>query len=150
MSIIVYRRGVLAADTLITAGDLRAGYSTKIARSPQGHMGGGAGSLEGCAAFLAWIRDGCKGSPPDVGGEQDWLLVGPPKRGAREISYGTGKGLLAPMHPNGPKGSTWAASGSGERIAAGALWMGATAVEAVEAAIALSSTCGGRVETLTT
>ena len=42
----------------------------------------------------------------------------------------------------------FAATGSGKDIAFGAMHMGATAVEAVEAAIRWDASCGGKVEVL--
>lgn len=135
MTVIVVRDGVLACDTQVNGNETRCGEVRKWAKVHP-DLGGGfvafAGGLGEAAAALTamadrqidgfkadagiWLRD--DGTVLEKYGEEGWFEY------------------KAPFY----------AIGSGECIALGALHMGATAQQAVEAAIAISQTCGGRVD----
>ena len=135
---IVYSAGTLAADSLTTHAASRVGGVRKITRGPSGAMAGAAGDTALCHDFLSQVEAGTL-KDFDIDGREDGfngLLVTP-------------DGML---HRVGPRGTVWpidaacAAIGSGMDIALGALHMGATAQQAVEAAIAIDTGCGGPVQ----
>lgn len=138
MTIIVFREGVLAADTQLTGS---AGFITqsmmKIGRGTDGCIGGGAGDGTNVQLFLNWI------SEPR---EAEWAVEG---------SF---CGMLVM-----PNSSVWLyedtdliklrkqpfyAVGAGAPIAMGAMEQGATAREAVKIAMKYSTSCGGQITTL--
>lgn len=123
MTTIVYRDGIMAADTAIFDRGTYCGTGRKIARAPDGTLGGGAGAWGDVAALLDWIDTGAEGSPPKIDGdaESEYLWA----RTNGDIWW-AGPGSL-PTLVNSP----WAAVGSGFRIAMGALAHGATAEQAV-------------------
>lgn len=125
MTTIAYRDGVIAADSLVCAGPMRAGSVTKVGRSASGHLGGAAGSMDNAAAFVAWLMSGAEGELPPRSADFDGLLVNP----SGDVFYVGEKG--GPVAVSGP----FFAIGSGERFAVAAMEMGATAMRAVEVAV---------------
>jgi ATP-dependent protease HslVU (ClpYQ) peptidase subunit len=139
MTVIVVRDGVMCCDTQVSGDDLYCGEIRKwTAVHPDigGGFAGFSGELgEASSALKAMADRQASGFSVDAGlwlksdgtvcekyGESDWFEY------------------QAPFY----------AIGSGQHIAFGALHMGATAAEAVSAAIALSSGCGGRAEIVET
>lgn len=134
MTIVVYRDGVMAADTACWTGDIMVGHRRKIVRSPAGHLAGGAGESTLTERFRAWVCAGCPGDLPDLSGDFNGLLVQPDGTCARVRQSVT------------PLDAPYYAIGIGEDVAAGALAMGATAEQAVRVAIACHAYCGGDVQ----
>lgn len=134
---------MLAADTLATRQDRRESYGVKIAQR-KGLLAGCTGSKVHCQRFLEWFLGGCKGQPPHMGDpEGAW-----------------GEGMI--INPDdtvlmvGPSGS-WVdhklidgfhAWGSGCEFAIGAMSFGATAEQAVAAAIKHDLGSGGEITVL--
>lgn len=135
MTTIAYRDGVLAADTLVTANNMRSGFLTKIAR--QGRLlVGFCGRSANYEAFRNWLAAGMNGSFKSEDGN---VFVIPPEGPA--IIWGDGD---TPWRETAP---FWAL-GSGEAPALGAMQAGASAEEAVKAAIALDVWSGGEITVL--
>lgn len=135
MTTIVYRDGVLAADTQINSGNgNRAGSIHKIGRTKDGYRWAFSGGTEMQAACAAWAETR-EGDPPEIDG--GFILIEP--NGSHREWWG--KGWLSATDPQ-------AAWGSGERIARGAMFVGADAVQAVRAAIALDPESGGQITVL--
>lgn len=139
MTTIAYRDGILAADTLITAGNIRCGTETKIkARGPL--LYGSCGSCGLTDKVEAWIRAGMIGDRPHLkAGEAT---------GSVFVFMPDDK--IVWMHEDGDTVLTapyWAA-GSGEKFALGAMAHGASAEEAVRAAIVHDTGSGGSVTVL--
>ena len=135
MTTIAYRDGVLAADTQINSGNgNRAGHIRKIGRTADGWLWGFTGSTEHMADCAEWA-EGREGKPPAI--EGCFILISPDGR----HKEWWGKGWIAAEDPQ-------AAWGSGEKIARGAMHAGASASEAVQAAIALDTDSGGTVTVL--
>lgn len=135
MTTIAYRDGVLAADTQVNSGNgNRAGRIRKIGRTADGHLWAYTGSTEHQAACATWAEMR-EGDPPAI--EGCFILIDPTGR-HREW---WGKGWIAAEDPQ-------AAWGSGERVARGAMFVGASAQEAVRAAIAIDTDSGGDVTVL--
>jgi hypothetical protein len=141
LTIIAYRYGVLAADTECHNVDTIVGHRTKIMRINGGRVGM-TGYLPLGLAIIDWLKAGQKGPMPDNPASPDdscavlWI----PDRGGVYLAE---FGFVTPQ-PRAP----YYAYGIGSDIALGAFWHGATAPEAVRAAIAHHAKCGGRVKVL--
>lgn len=133
MTTIAYRDGVLAADTLHSNNGIRVGYRPKIAVLPDG----GWLATKGCSgyghALLKWLEGGRQGEQPK--GEGGGFLVH--LDGTLEGFEGEVCEVFS--------GAPFYAFGSGAEIALGALQMGATAEQAIAAAIALDVYSGGEI-----
>lgn len=142
MTIVVYRDGVIASDSAIHLGNTRLGSVRKIARGPDGSLGGAAGDANSLAKFVDWIRDGEREPFGQLGGDlyPDALIVRP----SGALFYTGHLGT-----PYRVTGVPWLLVGCGATVALGALHMGATAKEAVKAAIRWDSGCAGDIQILT-
>lgn len=135
MTTVAYRDGVVAADTLITAGHTRCGYAAKIMRHGRLILGF-CGKKSNFEAFRDWVAAGMPGRFASEGGN---VFIAPPTGPA--IVWGDG---------NTPWRETedcWAL-GSGDDLAMGAMLAGATAEDAVRAAIAVDTGSGGEITVL--
>lgn len=142
MTTIAYRDGVLAADTLITAGNSRDGFCTKIAKRGA-VLAAAAGSLPLACGFLAWFDCGLP-----AGRE-------PKMQGAEKDDYAIGKiftptGIILTFSDCGwsLRRAPFYSFGSGADYAVGAMARGASAAEAVAVAIQFDVGTGGEIETL--
>lgn len=138
MSTIAFRAGVMAADSLITAGDMRCGETKKIARGAKGTIGGAAGGLSDSALFVSWVEKDCEPEPPPFEGDLDGIVV---LRDGRTFYVGK-SGALVPFR------AEFTAVGSGEKFAMGAMMAGASAAEAVRIAVTLDTGSGGEIVTM--
>lgn len=139
MTTIAYRNGVMAADRLVSnGGGGRAGHQTKIARGPKGTIGGMAGRMEEGFLFARWVENDCEGDPPPLSDSADGIVLLP--NGL--LCYVGEKGCLCPVE------AEFAAVGSGEAYAIGAMAHGASAAEAIEIAIQFDTGSGGGVDVL--
>jgi hypothetical protein len=133
---IAYRDGVLAADTLCTANGLRDDYATKIWRHGKVLIGG-AGSRALCLKFRDWVVGGMEDDCPiQDNDDANGILVTP-----------VGVVCWSASGP-WPVSSPFYALGSGYQVAMGAMQVGATAEQAVEAALRWDTGSGGEVHTL--
>lgn len=137
MTTIVYRNGVLAADSLTTSNGMRVGYAKKV-RKIGGVLVGACGTSSLCERFFDWLRAGLKGDDPFRGNDDGNGLVVTPS--GHVICFGK----------HGPSRYCWPyfTMGSGEQIATGALEMGASATEAVAAAISINVMSGGEIQSV--
>ncbi|MCA1379422.1 hypothetical protein I6F34_01130 [Bradyrhizobium sp. BRP05] len=110
------------------------GNIAKIVRRDDGAMAGGAGDAAWVQAFHRWFLDGEQGDPPIVEDNSKGVIV--QKR--RPIEYFEQNGTLEYRAP-------YFAFGSGKEFALGALFAGATAEQAVRAAMQFDPNTGGRV-----
>lgn len=135
MTTIAYRDGVLAADTLSTCEQgIMSFHTTKI-----GAKAGVVWSTSGLSAwgkrFRDWMTTGMKGdypTPDDTSGACVWMPNGD------MLSFGHNGIDFRPRLP------FWA-DGSGQDYAIGAMQMGASAEEAVRAAMVWDHKTGGDV-----
>lgn len=147
MTIIVYRDGIMAADMQVTGGNSVKGFSRKIAKNTKGDLIGLAGDAGWAAAVLAWFLQGEKSKPPTYVDPSDHscgsvLIVRAKNPKIVHRIMGDDNWYVAAMHGTASGGFC---IGSGNEIAAGALFMGASAIDAVKAAIALECGCGGDI-----
>lgn len=139
MTVIVYRDGVMASDTMCRRGGLKTYGEVKMVRGADGSVHGGSGSVGAFSKYVEWVKGGEVGEMP---------LPGRDSEGHQSF------GVMVAR----PDGSVWlldehaltldvapCAAGSGAEIAYGALFMGASAADAVRAAIHHADGCGGEV-----
>lgn len=138
---IAYRDGVIASDTGAMIGGTRITHATKIARNTQGDLAGAAGSAVYSAAFLQWFSGGEKGLVPEAKESDDNVDRGAIFRRGGVIEIYEPGGMFTCRGP-------YYALGSGRHEALGAMFVGANAQQAVEAAIALDSGSFGEIEIL--
>jgi len=148
MSVIVYRNGTLAADSHVNIGS-EPSYSQEsitypynklwaLSQAGQTVLAGAVGPLQAVAQLQQWTLEGCdtKSFPINTGGT---LLLLTKEKGL--LRY---KDVPIPyLH-----GANNYAIGEGAPFAYGAMFMGATAEEAVAAAIDGSPYCNGHVVSL--
>lgn len=138
MTTIAYRDGVLAADTLVCESGRRVGRATKIF-GKAGVFGGVAGCLSHMNAFRDWFLGGMTGDPPSMkteDGESEAFIV--------HDGYVL---TLSKMGWDVMRTESHAV-GSGGPVALGAMASGASAEEAVKAAISLDVWSGGDITVL--
>ena len=119
------------------------GNVTKIARNAAGDLAGGVGFASTSAKFLEWFVKGEDGDPPKLIEDRDiydrCFII----RAAR-------RNEVIVYEPTGTHRPTidYFAAGSGKPEALGAMFVGASAADAVRAAIAHDVHCGGHVVVL--
>lgn len=141
MTVIAWDGKILAADKQCGYGGMRSTV-TKIFRVGD-LLVGGAGDFTLVLAMIEWVRRGRSvGDFPDLQrSKDDWqaLMVIEP-----DGSISTYERTPYPVRYEQKQ----FAIGSGREFAMGAMYMGANAVRAVEAAIALEVNCGVGIDTL--
>lgn len=141
MTIIAYRKGILAADTLISEPDnhLKSGYAKKIVKTKDGYLAGANGDCEYCVKFLEWAQTDRKTNAPKCCDDSDGAFLITPK-GKIHYYYGKVFEVLD---------NEYVAIGSGAPVALGAMFAGGSAVVAVEAACKWNTLCDGKITILT-
>jgi 20S proteasome alpha/beta subunit len=135
---IVYRDGVMAADSLICDGGIRVGTVRKITRSADGGLVSACGNLNEMVRFQDWAARGFPADArPEMRAEDFEAVVAHPD--GRIFWYD--KDLLG-MEMKQP----YYAIGSGFELAMGALWMGASAEQAIRCATELDVHSGGDIQ----
>jgi hypothetical protein len=133
VTIIVYRDGVLAADSQTTYGNVSYNDSRKVLKS-NGHLYGSSGVASECASFMKWAKT--QNGPIPYMRKGNGLAITP---AGKIMLVGQGSNEFREIY------SDYYCIGNGEDVALGALYMGATAIEAVKAAIEHNIYCGGKV-----
>lgn len=143
MTTIAYRSGTLAADTAYSNGWVVDGRAPKIVTLPDGRLAGACGEASFMGCWLRWCQGGCVGDQPKPGTEKDGqggdtaLIV--ELDGSLTVYEGNGSFNYRPEY---------VAYGSGRGVALGAMWMGASAEEAIKAAILHDTHTRGSVTVL--
>ena len=139
LTVACYRNGTLASDRAIaTSNDLIFGYRTKIRRT-NGKLIATCGQSQNGVAFQEWFEAGePEDKKPDLDNDFSALVIEPD----RTIKLYNNK-LYAYVSE-----TDYAAIGNGDHCAMGAMFMGASAEEAVRAACAHVLGCGGGVDVL--
>lgn len=145
MTTIAFRDGVMASDSGSWSGDASHGWARKVAQGPDGTLYGTAGNAAECGEFLNWVDGGCVGERPkpettNVEKNESSFIVLIARPGAR-IGLLTAKGEERYDAP-------YYAIGIGAPVAFGALFMGATAEQAIEAAKEHGAGAFGRVQSM--
>ena len=132
----------MAADSATYAHETIVGYTMKLSKNPAGDICGGSGVSAICSAFRKWFEDGEVGEMPTLGKNDDDDAIILVVRVTGEIqSYSrAGVSILCDTE--------YVAGGSGTSVALGAMHAGASAYDAVRAAIAHTAYSGGPIRTL--
>jgi ATP-dependent HslUV protease subunit HslV len=139
MTVIAYRDGLLAADSLATAGHLITGRVQKIWRFEDGRLLGGAGCAGDLRSFVAWALGGCEGHWECRDKENGFSALVVAANGEVAIYDAEGREYVVQAE--------FYARGAGAELAIGAMAMGARADQAVEVACRFSVWCEGPVQT---
>ena len=138
MTVIAYRDGVMAADTMITDNGRVVGSIQKIARSPCGAIGAASGRGGAGQRFAAWMQAGMPGEfDPKCTEDGFFGALIMDAAGMRAMDR---TGTILPFT------APFAAEGRGREVAIGAMEMGATTEQAVAAAIKWEEGCGGEIQ----
>jgi hypothetical protein len=138
---IAYRDGVLAADTAMCLSGTMVGQMVKIVRRDDGDMAGTSGNADFASKFQDWFMGGENGESPK------------PTESERHMDRGVIFRKAGPIEVFEPGGmfkisADYYAFGSGMDYAIGAMFAGAEATVAVEAAIEHDPHSGGTVTVL--
>lgn len=129
MTTIAFRNGTVAADTGCTAAGTRGGEFDKLRKNFAGDVAGVCGFAGWAGRFLDWFAAGEHGEPPKIErieGSTTGKAVVFRASGQIQIFEETGSYFMR---------ADYFALGSGQDVAFGAMFMRATAQEAVAAAI---------------
>lgn len=140
MTVIAYRDGIIAADTLAVTGGSKCAGVTKVARSINGDLGGASGGITFMTAWLTWIRG--EGARPVPEGDETRTDTG-------LIIWANGRIEVYEKGGSFEIDAPYYAIGSGRPEAMGAMHAGASPEGAVHAAIAHDVNCGGEPTILT-
>lgn len=139
MTTFAYRAGVLAADTGVSLDGLHVGHTSKIARNDKGDLAACAGTAAFLRAFRKWFLDGEQGDAPTASKEDNDYGAIYRRYGLIETySCGGWTAYRAEYH----------AAGSGSEMALGAMAEGASARNAVKAAMKHDPGTFGEIEAL--
>jgi ATP-dependent protease HslVU (ClpYQ) peptidase subunit len=141
MTIICYRDGVMAADSLAcTDSGIRTGQIKKIVRNAAGALAGMAGSAGDCASFAEWFDGNAVCRDPWESKDKDSgfcaIVVYRDGRVQMVEAHGRAYTVEAPFYARGCAGP----------VAMGAMAAGASAAAAAEICIRLNLYCGGPVQ----
>lgn len=150
MTIIAYKSGIIACDSIITANSTKWGNIKKITKNSMGWLAGAAGDASFVSEFLDWVN-----AIPEIGANNkiSLSLFGKYKTKDNEailiLPYDSGdkKEKILLFETNYPVEITdsYTAIGSGVDCALGAMYCNASAIKAVESAIEHCSTCDGTI-----
>lgn len=146
MSVIVYKDGAIYADSGAVEGPVWAAASTvKIATNANGDVAGGTGYLQKLNHFLDWVRQGAVFPYASRNDVNDWdailIKANPATASAPTIYLFDAQGYVEITGP-------YIALGSGRLCALGALHMGASPQQAIEACFEHAVACRGPVQML--
>lgn len=141
MTTIAYRDGVLAADSAVSVNDLLSASMRKIVCRADGDMAGAAGHAAYCCRFLEWFSSGETVEAPKATRGDYYVDRGVifRRNGDIKIYEELGRSIVR---------APYFAIGSGSHLAIGAMHAGASAPEAVRAAIAHDPYSGGDIVVL--
>jgi len=142
MTTIAYKQGVLASDTGATMGGSRLGRVEKIVRAADGRLAAAAGNAAYAHAFRAWVLKG-EGEPPSAKSDDPSVA----NRGI--IFHPCGRIQVFEDVGSFDVTAPYYAIGSGRPEALGAMHAGATAEQAVRAAMEHDEHTFGEVLVLT-
>ncbi len=141
MTIIAFKEGVMASDSLICQDNKRIGSIKKIFELPNATVGL-AGTWQHCITFLAWFKNNADltNLPKDFH-EEKWdfeaLVYNKTTKAVELYTNAFTPDIIE---------ADWYAIGMGADFALGAMAAGVSAETAVEIAIIFSIDCGGKVQ----
>ncbi|GAA2867421.1 ATP-dependent HslUV protease subunit HslV [Aminobacter niigataensis] len=143
MTTIAYRAGVMASDSGSWIGDASHGWAVKLAKGIDGALHGVAGNAAECCAYLGWVKGGYRGDEPRADAEPDnrssFIVLIVPPEGALRLRTAKGDEVYE---------APYFSIGAGSATAYGAMFAGATAEQAIEAAKEHASGAFGPVQSI--
>lgn len=136
MTVIVYRDGVLAADTGRWMGGIIVGYRSKIRRLDDGRLYAGSGHSCDIDACFSWLNGGEK--PRELKDNEEFgaVIIGPQQIDKIDKYFRSYDAIGCP----------YVVEGAHSEFLLGALAAGATAEEAVRLAIQYGDSAAGDVQ----
>lgn len=134
MTTIAYRDGVMAADSGVWFGDGLAPWGRKIVVDTEGTLYGVCGNAGQCNDFIEWVVAGSVGERPAA----DKMPEGGSSYLVMKVTQG-GPVRILTAHGTEVYAAPYFSIGAGNTAALGAMFCGASAVRAIEAAIAHAS-----------
>lgn len=140
MTTIAYRDGIMAADGGAWIGDAAvSGGVRKVAKGSDGRLHAVCGNVAEACGYLRWVDAGCQGEPPKP---RDLNHHNDDRSSFCAIIAEKGKPILVmTAHGFEEYDLPYFAFGSGKEVAFGALFVGASALQALEAAAEHGSCC---------
>lgn len=129
MTTVVYRAGLICADTALFHGYRYTGTCAKIVRGPAGQVAGVSGDAGWAHEFLTWVYEGEQGDWPRPPRESDGSTGS-----AMLVRYGERPGELFESSGRFLADFEFNAIGCGAAVAIGALATGADAMAALKIA----------------
>ena len=148
MTVIAYKNGLIAADSMVGSNNHFAGNVGKIARNSAGDLIGTSGLTSWCAAMVQWFAKNERGKMPFLSrGNQDHapasaIIV---RQNSPGFVYVVECDTQLPPFRIMIDPKCGIAIGNGREVARGAMFAGADAITAVKAAIYLEDGCGGDI-----
>jgi 20S proteasome alpha/beta subunit len=140
MTTVAYRAGILACDSQATSGHLKTGTFMKIGKVGR-VLYGGCGNASMVREFNAWIANGLQGEMPKLEFDEDDGMAGLVVYENKRFLSFERTGIVA-------LNAEYMAMGSGRELALGAMAMGATAIQAVQAAMQHDIYSGGPIQSV--
>lgn len=129
MTTIAYRDGVMAADSGSWTGGTVHRWASKLAVGPDGTLYGACGDAAECNAYLKWVNGGCCGESPKprhLADRASFTVLIAPRGAPIRLLVASGEEIFD---------APYMAIGGGSDAAMGALFVGASAQHAIQAAI---------------
>ncbi len=151
MTIVCYKNGVMAVDSLATTAGIAEGQMSKMARNKAGDLMGCSGVAAWCHAMLRWFVAGEKGKRPHMDKAHDnthpgYALV--VRQNDQKHVWSFSCDTRIPVFSLVIPPDSGCAIGSGFEVARGAMFAGADALNAAIAACNLVNGCGGNIHAL--
>ena len=148
MSTVAFRHGVMAADSgaWLCSGSVVMPFAQKLVKGNDNCLYGAVGQAAGAEAYFQWVKGGYQGQEPlpipckDDSEQSRFVILRAHPAG--EVSLITAFGVE--RYPAAP----YLAIGPGAAVALGALWAGASAVEAISAALVHADAARGEVRSI--
>lgn len=143
MTTIAYRDGVMAADSGVWNGDACSAWARKLAKGSDGTLYGIAGNAAQGTTFLKWVDGGCRGEQPipERTGEDGSSFV------VLAVSKG-GPVRIITARGDEEYDAPYFSIGGGAATAYGALFVGASAKDAIAAAVEHGCSAHGKIITV--
>lgn len=150
MTVVAYKDGTIAADSMVGSSNHYAGNVGKIARNSSGDLIGASGLTAWCSPVLRWFASGERGkmprhTPKDDQQSASAIIIRRASPG--RVYFVECDSALAP-YPIEVDPACGFAIGCGREVARGAMYAGASAIDAVKAAIHLEDGCGGDIHAM--
>lgn len=151
MTVIAYKNGLIAADSMVGSNHHYAGNNGKIARNSAGDLIGASGDVSWCSAMTVWFARNGRGKMPFLARNSQGDLMGNAiiiRHKSPDRLYFVESDTQLPPYQIMIDPQCGYAIGCGREVARGAMFAGGDAITAVKAAIYLEDGCGGDIHAM--